>query len=105
MKRRVIWDQQARDDYLDIIRYIASDNPKAALRVATRINKAADSLGTLATGRAGRVTGTYEKILGDMPYILAYEILALPDGQERIVILHIIHTARDWPPGAWPGNV
>ena len=51
------------------------------------------------TGRRGRFTGTYEKIVTGLPYILAYNI----DNQAGAIrILHLIHGARDWPDGDWP---
>jgi plasmid stabilization system protein ParE len=102
VKRQVIWSDTARNDYLAIIRYILQDNPEAAERVAGRIEEAAASLSNFATGRAGRVTGTYEKVLPGLPYILAYEILGRPEGGETVAILHVIHSARNWPPEEWP---
>ncbi len=105
MKRLVRWSVRARDDLASILSYIAADNPSAAARVVERIGVTAAGLVDFPTGRAGRVMGTYEKIVPKLPYIIAYQILSQPDGVETINILHIIHTARDWPSGAWPGNV
>ena len=102
MKRRVIWADSARAEYLRIIRYIAQDNPNAAENVAERIADAGASLGEFATGRPGRVKGTYEKVVTGLPYILAYEIIARPEGGETVAILHVIHGARNWSSGQWP---
>lgn len=102
MKRRVVWSNTARDDYFAILRYIAEENPGAAERVADRIESAAAGLSDFATGRAGRVTGTYEKVLPGLPYILAYELVSRLEGGEMVAILHVIHGARDWPAGEWP---
>lgn len=102
MKRRVVWADSARADYLAIVRYIAQENPDAAERVADRIEGAAAALSDFATGRAGRVTGTYEKVLPSLPYILAYEIISRPEGGETVAILHVIHGARNWPSEEWP---
>jgi toxin ParE1/3/4 len=102
VKRRLVWTRGARDEYLSIIRHVADENPGAAERVADRIDRVATALADFATGRAGRVSGTYEKVLADLPYILAYEITALQEGGEVVAILHIIHGARDWPAGQWP---
>ncbi len=55
----------------------------------------------MATGRPGRVTGTYEKPLARLPYIIAYELRPIA-GRESIVILRVLHTSRDWPPEEWP---
>ena len=46
--------------------------------------------------------GAYEKSIVRLPYILAYAVDPLPDGSERIVILHVIHTARAWRKRQWP---
>ncbi len=102
MKRPIVWSYAARDDLIAIIRYIARRNSEAAGRVADRIEEAARGLSDYATGRAGRVSGTYEKVLADLPYIVAYEILDRPEGGQMVVILHVIHGARDWQPERWP---
>ena len=55
----------------------------------------------MATGRPGRVSGTYEKLVSGLPYILAYAI-ASQGGREVIAILCVIHMARDWCEEDWP---
>ena len=92
--RRVIWSADARRDYLDILRYIAADNPLAAERVADAIEQAGNGLGEFATGRPGRVTGSYEKSVPRLPYIIAE--------REVIAVLRVIHTSRDWRAEEWP---
>ena len=105
MRRRVVWAQAARDDYLAAIRFIARDDPDAALRVAEKIEAAGDALAAFTTGRPGRVHGTYEKVVSGLPYIMAYEIIATQKGGGEIVaILRVIHGARDWPPQQWPAG-
>ena len=52
-------------------------------------------------GRPGRVTGTYEKLVTGLPYILAYVIAGAGD-QEEVAIVRVIHTSRDWPAEGWP---
>jgi plasmid stabilization system protein ParE len=99
--RPVIWSDDARRDYLDILRYIAEDNPDAAERVVDAIEQAGNGLGEFATGRPGRVTGIYEKSIPRLPYIIAYS-LTTQRGREVVSILRIIHTARDWPTEEWP---
>jgi plasmid stabilization system protein ParE len=98
----VVWAKDALDDLDSAIAYIASDSPAAALRVLDRIEAAAEKLGKVASGRRGRVAGTYEKSVRGLPYIVAYAIQPLPGGRERIVILRVIHGARDWPDEHWP---
>ena len=65
------------------------------------IREAGKKLGVHSTGRKGRVDGTFEKSVAGLPYIAAYAIETAAGG-ERIVILHVIHTSRDWPVGRWP---
>ena len=102
MKRVVIWDPSARSDIRSIVSYLISRNLDASKRVSAAIRACGNQLGDHSTGRPGRVDGTYEKSVIGLPYILAYAIDVLPNGDEHIVILHIIHTARDWQPNKWP---
>lgn len=97
--RAVIWSEDARDDYLNILRYIASDDPFAAEKVAQAIEKAGDGLGDFATGHPGRVSGTYEKSLPGLPYVIAY---TFADRDTAVAIVRIIHTSRDWQADQWP---
>jgi toxin ParE1/3/4 len=100
--RDVVWSQDALDDMDSTAAYIAADNPAAALKVLGRIEQAAEKLGQMAIGRRGRVTGTYERSLSRLPYIIAYALQTLSSGRERVVILRVIHTARNWPKESWP---
>jgi len=100
--RVVEWSRAAQYDFERLIDYIAKDNPFAARRVAERIDRAARLLGEMATGRPGRVTGTYEKPVPRLPYIIAYRLASSPHGTEKLVILRIIHGARKWLPEQWP---
>ncbi|MGO8090048.1 type II toxin-antitoxin system RelE/ParE family toxin [Rhizobium leguminosarum] len=93
--RPVLWSKQAHQDNLETLRYIAKDNPDAAERVVDAIEDAGKKLGEFATGRPGRITGTYEKSLTRLPYIISYELRSIA-GRESVVILRVIHTARDW---------
>ena len=102
MKRIVLWTESSRNDFLEIVRYISEHDPNAAERVSRRITDTVASLASFATGRTGRVEGTFEKVLPGLPYIIAYEKHPQMNGDEMIVILHIIHGARDWPRERWP---
>jgi plasmid stabilization system protein ParE len=76
--------------------YIASENPSAARRIADALDRTALALGDLPTGRAGRVTGTYEKSVTGLPYVIAYALM-LQGGVEAVAIVRVIHTSQDWP--------
>jgi plasmid stabilization system protein ParE len=93
--RHVVWSQDALDDANELVAYIATDNPAAADKVLDHIELTARRLGRQAIGRRGRVEGTYEKSVIGLPYVIAYAIRSRPNGAEQIVILRLIHTARD----------
>lgn len=101
MKRPVQWSCAALDDLKVQIAYIAADNPAAAARVASRVRDAGAALGKMATGRPGRVTGTYERSVTRLPYVIAYSITT-DDRGEIISILRVLHTSRNWPRKNWP---
>lgn len=93
MKRPVQWSPDALDDLEGQITYIAEENPVAARRVADRIRATGDALGEMTTGRPGRVSGTYEKVVVGLPYVIAYAITR-HEGREVVSILRVIHAAR-----------
>lgn len=97
--RRVIWTDRARQDFFDILHYIAADDPDAAERVTDAIEATGIELGHFATGHPGRAAETYEKSVRGLPWIIAY---ALIDNDNAVAILRVIHTARDWSDDAWP---
>ena len=101
MRRPVTWAREALDDMREQIAFIAEDNPAAARRVADRLRDTGEALGEIATGRPGRVTGTYEKSVTRLPYIISYELRQIAS-RESVVILRVIHAARDWPVEEWP---
>jgi toxin ParE1/3/4 len=101
VSRTVVWSRDALEEIKDISRFIAHDNPSAARRVGQKIRETAAGLGIRPVGRRGRVSETYEKSIDGLPYILAYAIQVVGDN-ERIVILRVIHTARNWQKDFWP---
>jgi plasmid stabilization system protein ParE len=100
--RRIVWSRSALDDFDAAIAWIARDDPRAALSVADRIDAAIQALAATPTGRRGRVPGTYEKVVRGLPTIVAYALRAHPSGDDRLIVLRVIHGARDWPEGSWP---
>jgi plasmid stabilization system protein ParE len=96
--RPVIWSAQARRELDAQIAYITAENPHAARRVKDRIFEVSDRLGQFATGRRGRLKGTYEQVVVDQPYVVIYRIRRSL-GTEFIEIARLMHTSRDWPGG------
>jgi addiction module RelE/StbE family toxin len=90
---QVRWQDDAITDLVQIRRFIAIDNPSAAARVADRFREGVVELTHQpGSGRPGRVPGTREKVLVDVPYIIAYRVEA-----NSVVILRVLHTSRKWP--------
>lgn len=100
--RRVVWSIDALEELIGIVAYIARDNRVAANKVADTIEQTVDGLASRPTGRRGRVTGTYEKVVSGLPYVIAYALGDEPKGHETVTILRVIHGARDWPEESWP---
>ena len=100
--RRVAWAESALSDYCEVIGYIATDNVAAAEKVARRIDHVIENLAFMPTGRRGRVAGTYEALVADLLYIVAYSLSEELSGAETVMVLRIIHGARHWPEGQWP---
>ena len=93
MTVRVGWTEPAAAALGAIQDYIADDNPRAAFEVAHRIRIAVEQLQVYpGSGRAGRIRGTHELVIHDLPYIVAYRIK-----RGEVQILSVYHTSRKWP--------
>ena len=89
----VVWLDEALEDLKSIGDYIAQENANAAYNVLIRIKATADNLSRHPEiGRPGRVFGTREIVMSDLPYVLAYQIT-----DRDIRILAVMHTSRKWP--------
>lgn len=95
--RSVEWSTEALLDFRTAIDFISQRSEGAAETVALRILQAIDHLADLPTGRPGRVSGTYEKLVQRTSYIIAYTM-----SDRTIFVLRVIHASRDWPDGEWP---
>ena len=73
--------------------FIARDNPAAAARVVTAINRAVQNLHRFPSmGRPGRVVGTRELVVPGTTYIIPYRVR-----DETVEVLRVFHAARRWP--------
>jgi toxin ParE1/3/4 len=85
--RRAITDRDAQLDY------IAQDNSRAAIEQGDRI---VDQVSQLVRhpeiGRAGRIPGTRELVIGRTPFIVVYRIRG-----GRIELLRLLHGAQQYP--------
>lgn len=73
--------------------FIAADNPLAARRVINTVKDRADLLAeNPKLGRAGRVQGTRELILADLPFVIVYRFT-----RDELQILRLLHTSQEFP--------
>jgi plasmid stabilization system protein ParE len=86
----IVWTRSAVND-LDALRTLAELDPRS--RGARRVIEAVSLLETTShLGRPGRVKGTRELVLVDVPYVVAYRVVA-----GTVEVLRVLHTARRWP--------
>ncbi|WP_029005829.1 type II toxin-antitoxin system RelE/ParE family toxin [Azorhizobium doebereinerae] len=91
----VRWTAAAQQDRAAIFDHIAADAPSAALRMDRLFSAAAARLAEFPLlGPAGRIAGTRE-LLPHESYRLVYEVK-----EGTVWVLALVHTARQWPPGA-----
>lgn len=87
----VVWRARALADISRITRYIATDNPIAAARVARELLLAGDSLVLFPRrGRPGRLAGTRE-LVAVRPYIIVYRVAET----DAVTVLRVWHGAQD----------
>ncbi len=93
----IVWTKRAKEDLKEIVEYIARDSPAYAQSFALRLSRKIELLSRFP--RSGHVipedpsSGTRELIVG------SYRIIYTPS-KERIVILTLVHGARQIdPPG------
>jgi toxin ParE1/3/4 len=90
---KIRWVSLALDDLAEAADFISKDNPEAARKMVRRIWEAANLLAEHPdAGRAGRVPGTRELIIGGAPFILPYRVK-----DNTVQILCVLHSARKWP--------
>jgi len=90
---RVVWFKRAILDLIEVRDFIAQDSPNAARQVVQRIHKKVLLLSEQPNiGKVGRVANTRELIVDRTAYILPYRVR-----DNKIEILRVLHTSRQWP--------
>ena len=90
---RVRWLRRALLNLDQEASYIAQDNPKAAAEFVFHLRDSALMLGEQTNlGRPGRIHGTRELVVSNLPYIIPYRVR-----NNTVEILRVFHTARKWP--------
>ena len=102
--RRVIWSARGRMLFdRGVVGFLEGLSESAARKFQTDIDRTIALPAERPIGRPGRISGTFDKSIVGQPHIIAYGFLPREDGaQDDLLILRVIHTARDWPPGRWP---
>lgn len=86
----IVWSPLALARLQEIHAYVASDNPAAAERLATRIVAVLEALRNHPRlGRAGAEPEIRELVIGGTPYVILYRLR-----RDRIIISTIWHTAQ-----------
>ena len=71
---------------------LVTRNPKATRAVFARIAAMVVRLAEFPyAGRPGQIAGTRELVIPSLPYLVIYRV-----NEERIEVLRVFHTARDW---------
>ncbi|KIH84291.1 type II toxin-antitoxin system RelE/ParE family toxin [Pseudomonas batumici] len=90
---RVEWLKTALKNLDDAAAYIALDNPQAAQAFMIEVRASVQRLAQFpAMGREGRIPGTREWPLPDLPYLIPYRIR-----NGRLQVLRVFHTRRLTP--------
>jgi len=90
----VAWARPAERDLIDILDFIAADDPAAAIATLDRIEAAALRLADFPhSGREGSVPDTRELRIPGLPFLLVYRVR-----ESAVEVLRVLHGARQWPP-------
>lgn len=93
---KVIIREAAYNDLLSIHAWIEQDRPSSAARTLERLLDATERLGTFPRiGHKGRVTGTLEWTMPDLPFVIVY---AIHEDRGFIDVIAVFHTARNREP-------
>ncbi|UQY32889.1 type II toxin-antitoxin system RelE/ParE family toxin [Pseudomonas fulva] len=88
----IVWRATARDDLLQIIRYIANEDPQAARQLKERLESAVLPLAEHPyLYRFGRVPGTRE-LIAHPNYILVYRVAA-----DAVEVVNVLHARQQYP--------
>ena len=91
--RPVRWLALAIEDFEGIAAYLAEKDSDAGKQIVQCVWNAGQSLASLPSqGRAGRVVGTREFAVTEIPYFIAYRVV-----KSEVQILRVLHTARRYP--------
>lgn len=91
---KLFWLPKAIANRGDQLKYIAQDNPHAAIEQSNHIRKQVNLLLEYPEmGRPGRTKGTRELVISRTSFIVVYRLKA-----QRIEIMRLLHGSQQWPP-------
>jgi toxin ParE1/3/4 len=89
---KVVWSEQARQEWAAQYRFYLERNPDAARRLRQAVMEGAKRLLTHPKiGRPGRVEGSRELVIGGTPFLVVYD-----EHPARVEILHVYHGRQNW---------
>ncbi|MGN6209997.1 type II toxin-antitoxin system RelE/ParE family toxin [Asticcacaulis sp.] len=87
------WSVFALADRDGIFNFIEADSPRSAINVDSAIEAQAERLIDFPeSGRPGRIMGTREVVVAQLPYVIAYRVTS-----DKVRILRVLHGAQQWP--------
>jgi len=90
---KIVWTERALAHLHAAYDYIADDNERAADSTLEKIIGVAEHLSRHPRlGHVGRLEGTRELVIANIPYIVVYRLQP-----KAIEILAVFHGARKWP--------
>ncbi len=92
------WTEPAIADLDNIEAYIARESSQDV--ATTVVLKVIDTVEMMLpshpmAGRSGRVKGTRELVVSDLPFIVIYRWV---EDLQQTQVLRVLHAARQWPP-------
>ena len=91
----VIWTKPAEKDLENILAYVAGESLQGANTIASRIEKTVSVISRFPLGaRPDRETGSYERVVSGLPYLLIYDLVEVPGDGLRAEVLAVFHTSR-----------
>lgn len=86
------WTSDAANDLENIVNYLNREHPSASPSVVVAVIESIASLTRFPSrGRPGRIAGTRELVVPNLPYIVVYFAT-----DQVIQLLRIFHAAQDW---------
>lgn len=92
---KILWRDQSRRDVTEAVRFWSARDRATALRTSQTIRQQVVLLKAHPElGRPGRVVDTRELVVPKTPYVVIYTV---DSPRNLLIILRVLHSARNWP--------